>query len=535
MAALWVLIGTFEALYGLLEYLGGTHRIWWWVKPFASGVTGTFINRDHLAGFLEMTLLVAIGLLLALRAQLDVRKGMSWRARMAQLGRDERWAKALLLGFLCVLMGAALFLSLSRGGVISLTAVILPLSAALLFRSSTRRYGLLGLAIFGGMLLYAMPLGLEGLLNRFSSMEQDLEVRRELWKSTQQLARTYPLTGSGWGTFEWVYPRFKPARFGEMIVAHAHNDWAELLAETGVVGLAAVLVGVVLYLAVGFVKWRRRRSPWGIWLGFSALATVIVLGTHGFGEFLLHTQANALTLSAVLAWGWAVLHHHRRGEGREHLDWPRGRLRIPRLGAHLLMVLLASVHLALGIGMARHLLAEWQAPTERNSTLPRPEIHDVPLLARAVNLEPANAMRWMLLSREVLEHGISPETVRWARRRGLGREEWGEDSLAWARAFLREALRRNPTNPDYYDRLAWLLANLPEEREAGLAEYALMQAVHLEPENGVRHFRLGHFLLLEGRIEEAKTAFREAIRLAPRLKRALRSEWKLLGKGKPPI
>ncbi len=534
MAILWAALGSFEAMYGLVEFLGGTHRIWWWTNPWGVGsVNGTFINRDHLAGYLEMTLLVSLGMLLSLRAEMREDPRLGWRGKLSRIARDDRWARGLLVSFLCVVMGAALLLSLSRGGAMALTVVLLPLSLLLLSREATRRYGIIGLVVFAGMILYAAPLGLEGLLRRFSRLEEDLAARQALWGSTWDMVVAFPSAGAGWGTYEWIVPRFKPEAFGESIIDHAHNDWAELWAETGLLGSGIVLAGVVLYLLAGFRIWKERREGWAVWLGFGALATVVVVGGHGFGEFLLHTQANALTLAGVMAWGWVVLNHDMREKNGKALRWPLRRIRLPGWVRPLVVLLLGGAHLLLGWEMMKHLLAEFKVPTERNSTVVAGEVRDPDLIRAAIDLEPDNAQRWAALAREVLSKGLSPQGRAWAEAKGIGaRGESPGDDMGWARGFLGRAIRMNPTDPRHYAQMGWILASRPQWRKEGLAEYALRAAVRLEPTNGLHLFHLGHYLLLDGRTQEARRAMEEAVRLSPRLRGDAERDWALFKRKK---
>jgi O-antigen ligase len=531
-AFLWVLLGSFEALYGLSEYLAGTHRIWWWTNPYGvDSVNGTFLNRDHLAGFLEMTIVVGLGILLAMRAQMRKGHHLDWRGRLSRMARDDRWIRAGLLFFLCVLIGSALLLSLSRGGTLALLAVVLPISCLLMVRRTTRRYGIVGLALFVGMVAYTVPLGLDKLLQRFSDMEEGLAVRWEIWATAVAVGQRYPWVGSGLGTFEWVSREFKSERYGEAVLEHAHNDWLELWTEAGWIGLFAVLIGVGLYLAAGLRTWADRRNPWTVCLGFGALAVVVVLGVHSLGEHVLQTQANALTLSAVMAWGWVVLHHHRNHR-RDSLRWAHGRFAMPAWWGNLIMGLLAAVHLLLGVGMARHLLAEFLVPTERNSTVARRDVKEPRDLMDAIDLEPGNARRWALLGREILGRNVSASFDDWAQGHGVTTHGAFPGNAGWARALLGKAIRLNPTDADLYEQMAWVLASKPEWRREGLSEQSLRTALTLDPRNGQRYFQLGHYLLLDGRYEGANALFQEAVRLSPALRAPVRNEWAMVEKGR---
>ena len=521
----WTASGIFQALYGMMEGLGGAHRIWWWIAPEIKSVTGTFINRNHLAGYLEMTILITIALILANTSVVRVNNRIGVRGRLLVMTKDNRWMALIVLSLFCILMGAALLMSRSRGGVLSLSLVFVPVSVMLFARRETRKYGAVGLLIAAGMVIVAAPLGLDPLFKRFQDLDRDLGGRWFLWRDTWDLARALPWAGTGWGTFEWVYPRFKGPEFGMRVVSHAHNDWLELLAETGVIGFLIVSAGLGVYLIRGFAVVRSRRDRWSIWAGYGALAAVIVVGVHGVGEFLAHIPANAMTLAAVMAWGWVAMHHHRRGRGRESIRWKTNAFEIPGWTGHLGMAVLVAAHFLIGAGMFRHVSAEFVAPTERNSTIERKAVRDIGRIRKAIDLEPGNAKRWAMLAAELQSQGVSPETESWAAKRGVRAYGSRDDDASWARACLQKAIRLNPSNPDLYERMAWVLASRREWREEGLAEKALDTAVCLEPANGLRYFHLGHYYLLGGRDREAKEAFDKAVELAPVLKRHVDREW----------
>jgi O-antigen ligase len=525
LAVLWIALGSFQALYGITEHAGGTYHIWWWKNLYHGGVSGTFINRNHLAGYLEMKLLMALGFLLALRLGREKNSHLSWRGKLAMMARDDRWARAIPVVFCCILMGTALLLSLSRAAALTLTIFLLPTAILLLFRKPTRWYGVLGLALFIGMILYSIPLGLDSLVERFGSLREDLRGRWEIWRSTWTMAQSFPIMGTGLGTFEWVYPGFKAERFGSSIVPHAHNEWIEIWSETGIVGLFLALVGFGSYIVGGFLVWRRRRDRWAVCLGMAALAAVIVETTYSAMEFHLHTQAIGFTLAGIMGWGWVVFHHHRRGRHEEKIEWPVRSVILPRWARTWVILFLFAVQLVIGIGMGLHLLAESKAPTVRNSTVVRAEIRDLERTRRAVELEPTNATRWAWMAREVLRQGVPERLEVWALNKGL--KPYGDDvdASSWAVAFLQRAIRLNPTSPSHYEQLGWVLASRDERRDDGLAEEALRTSIQLEPASPLRHFRLGQYFLLENRPEEANHAFQDAVAMNPKLQRYVDEEW----------
>jgi len=110
--------GIFQAIYGLAEYLSGTGRIFGYKNIWGQGSAfGTFINRDHYAGFLEMIFPLSLGFLLARSNFFALKKGVNWRQKIVWFSQ-ERLQQAILFGTLSVIVGLGLFFSRSRSGVI---------------------------------------------------------------------------------------------------------------------------------------------------------------------------------------------------------------------------------------------------------------------------------------------------------------------------------------------------------------------------------------------------------------------------------
>src|SRR5690606_19224321 len=100
--------GTLQAFYGTFMTLSGTEWLLSGPKEHYRGVvTGTFVNRNHLAGYLELTISCAIGLMLALRDG----KPFTWRSLVELL-----LSAKLRLRLALVIMVIALVMSQSRMG-----------------------------------------------------------------------------------------------------------------------------------------------------------------------------------------------------------------------------------------------------------------------------------------------------------------------------------------------------------------------------------------------------------------------------------
>jgi hypothetical protein len=99
-----IIFGFFLALFGLTQSFASPNRVYWFRELSQSTAFGPFINRHHFAGYMELTIALPLGLL---------------------FGNAIEKEKRLLYLFAAFLMGVALVLTGSRGGIISLFAEIL--------------------------------------------------------------------------------------------------------------------------------------------------------------------------------------------------------------------------------------------------------------------------------------------------------------------------------------------------------------------------------------------------------------------------
>jgi O-antigen ligase len=148
-------------------------------------------------------------------------------------------------------------------------------------------------------------IGVRQVLQRFSGMqmtEVTSSKRAAMREDTWRLFLDYPLLGTGLGTLEMVFPPYDSLYDGK-VVDHAHNDYVEGLAETGVVGglCCAWFLGVLLVFSLKGLA--ELGSSFGSALNLSGLIACIGILVHSLVDFNLHIPANALLflVSAHLA------------------------------------------------------------------------------------------------------------------------------------------------------------------------------------------------------------------------------------------
>ncbi len=291
-------IASLICIYGLIQYGSGGYLIFDYLRTTKDKwLSGTFVNPNHFAAYLEMTIPLSIALLLSLGPRRGKKFILDIKEMLAR-GEIEALSRRLLLGSVIIILILTLTLTAARGGITSFLVAI-SFMPVLLLRSRTGKKAFLTLSII--LLLgffYAMWIGLEPVFAKFSRVESELYTmngRLPVWRSTLELSRDHLWTGTGLGTYVHAFRQYKPiGLFRGMLVDHAHNDYLELLSETGIIGLL-----LFVWLILCFMRSLKMQSPTSI----ACLVSVIAILLHSLTDFSLQIPANALLFSALLAMG----------------------------------------------------------------------------------------------------------------------------------------------------------------------------------------------------------------------------------------
>ncbi|MFQ5668319.1 MAG: O-antigen ligase family protein, partial [Candidatus Binatia bacterium] len=314
LAYLLIIVALVEASYFFLQDAFASPNIYWYRKPPSVWLpSGTYINRNHFAGFLEMITPLAGGLGLGYWARFSSRlqqdrDGLTRAQRQRALsdvvtGRDA-FPVALSVCVTAWLV-MALYRSLSRGGFLSPLAASC-LLAPLLFRQR-RSVGRAGSRMATWMSPAMLVLGVALSLVTLSLPElaQRLEAAQvgtgaaERWmpvRGALAMVADFPLAGVGPGNFEFTFPAYRD--FGGSRFTHVHNDYLELAVEAGLPALllvAALIIG--LYRRAGAALRNHTEEPYLLW---GALVGVTALLLHSWADFNLHIPANALVFAVLL-------------------------------------------------------------------------------------------------------------------------------------------------------------------------------------------------------------------------------------------
>jgi O-antigen ligase len=268
--------GFFVSLFGILQHLTFNGKLYWFREMRFGGIPfGPYVNRNHFAGFVELVIPISLVPLVLGKV------------------RRERW---FLVSLFAVVPIGALVLCASRGGIVSFAVEIGVLIVWLLLRRTGGKHLLSGGVVLLLAFLLVSWLGVQQLVERFSSL-QSLEAtsgkRASMRADTWRIFLDHPWTGTGLGTLQQVFPAYETLYDGK-IVNHSHNDYLEGLAETGIAGGLCCLwfLGVLLLDSL-----RRLSQAVGAFTSTVQLAALIAcLGflTHSLVDFNLHIPGNAL-------------------------------------------------------------------------------------------------------------------------------------------------------------------------------------------------------------------------------------------------
>jgi O-antigen ligase len=294
------LVGFAEALYGLLIYFGGDELGLWNPGQAQVTISGTYVNQNHFAGLIEMTIPVGMGLLLSIRPD---------HGRLTDLKEITRYLSAFVLGqrgvilFCILVMTAALILTNSRGGTGALAiGVTVAIAISVMKKGIRARELKLGLLVSSLVIVAIFWLGSGQFTEKLqvTGLSSDRGDLREL---TYRMINDSPMIGTGLGTYRWIFPAYKDERFGSYFYEHAHNDYLEVLSEQGLIGFSLLVSGVLLILISLMRAFGRRRDPLVRGALFAAIAGSVSFMIHGLVDFNFQIPANACYFFVLLGLG----------------------------------------------------------------------------------------------------------------------------------------------------------------------------------------------------------------------------------------
>ncbi len=301
LAFIIFMVGVVQALYSLLNYYTAgqfsiNEPIPPWGTPWNEATRGTYTHRNHFAALMAMTIPIGIGIIMSAKEQSNEKRHLEKILSFVMSSR------ALYIVFLCVMLIALLF-SASRGGNGAfLAAFILTLSLFLLFQG--RKYKSLSfLPVMATVITIVILLfGIGSLADRFEKYGFSANGRDHMLTTAYSLSQDYPLTGSGAGTYPYIFHQYKNPELGTSSMSkRVHNDYLELFTDQGVIGLTLLGSSIFLFIITIIKGIKKRSNPKMASLFFGSIFGISAMLIHSAVEFNFHIPANASYFFILLA------------------------------------------------------------------------------------------------------------------------------------------------------------------------------------------------------------------------------------------
>ncbi len=290
-------IGGSLALLAFAQDIFGNGRIYWFVPTYGQACSGPFVNHSHYGQFMNLSIGAALGLIFV-----QLHEAFAGTKITSPIVADYlSSAKAKLIWILAamiILSAATIFISLTRGGMVSLLIAGAFTTLLLSSRQSLKgRSWIMALMVLGAFIC-VLYIGFDAVYDRLATL-REIHHYKGRWQIVRDICTAwtkFPIFGTGMGTHEVVYPMFDRSTIASL-ASHAENEYAQAAEETGLVGLIS-LAAFGVFVWTSFARSiRKTRTPiytaaYG--LGFGLLAVTL----HSFSDFGQHLPANAL-LTAV--------------------------------------------------------------------------------------------------------------------------------------------------------------------------------------------------------------------------------------------
>ena len=298
-----VIIGAVAAGVLLFERTTGYETVYGFfpLRQENSEQVAPFINRNHTAGFLCMTLAMALGHLASCLARGWRTVGPDARSRLLWFGSPAA-AESMLVIFAALMMATSIIATQSRSGLLCLCLVLgIFVWQILRARWSTAwKFGAAAALLVVVATAFAAG-GITDVISRFDETPlKSRGGRAQIWGMTLTQIRDFPLTGTGLNTFGIASLHYQTT--GERRYVEAHNDYLQLASEGG------LLVGVPALILLGtLVVTIRRRFAAGVddtrthWLRVGAVTALLAMALQSVFDFTLQMPGAAVLFVLLTA------------------------------------------------------------------------------------------------------------------------------------------------------------------------------------------------------------------------------------------
>jgi len=305
---------------------------------------GPYINKNNFAGYIGMIIPLAIGLGLSGRESFVRPSGPRTFRQLIVSWGDAQVGRHITLLAMAAFMALALFISLSRGGMISFLVSMAVLSLLLKSKQARGGWPMPVAAFLSIVFMLVIWLSFEQVSGRFGTLLNVEEIdqvmmRPRVWKDALFIAADYPLLGTGLATFASIYPLYQSLDISGRFL-FPENDYLQLLTETGLLGTILALAAVAVFTVHVLKRFAALRDERWTPIAAGGLASGSAIAVHGLVDFNFHIPANALHFALIM--GLLVITVNLRGgEKSQRATLPF--ILFPLRGARLLWGFLGTI------------------------------------------------------------------------------------------------------------------------------------------------------------------------------------------------
>ena len=486
---LLVVFASSLSLFALLQHFLSNNKIYW-IRELTLGgnAFGPYVNRNHYAGLMEMLFPLVLSIFLFYKPHTTAK---SFRDKIIEIFNIQKTNIHILLGFSVVLIAVSIFLTLSRSGIVSLCLSMIFFGLLFQARGTNKRRGTIIIVIFILIALSVGWFGWDPIIERFERLTNTRgnisELRLNIWKDSKNIIKDFPLTGTGFGSFVNIYPRYRTLSVRE-VVDHSHNDYIELLSEGGALSFFFCTWFFLVLFYKSFKVFLKRREIYSIYLFTAGITGIISMLIHSLTDFNLHIGANGLYFFFLA--GLVVSSANTRLRGGLDDTYLRKRSFPLKSGVTILAIMLFGCSLFLaGVTIGKIYFSSIR-DTKLYEKLPNEDLVSIKDAAsRASLFDPLEA-----------QYRYATANV----------DRFLDNGAALQR--YKEAVRLNPVNGEYLERLGLVMSELGEY---GLADRLLQAGIAYDVSNPARYRRYASWLFAMGRMEEGIKITRAAISLDP--------------------
>jgi len=486
------------AVLAILQYFLSNNRIYWFrTVPTNATPFGPWVYHNHFAGFMEMILPASLCLFLYYKPRSRKRV---FREKFLEMFTHKRIHSHILFGFSAVLIGASVFVSYSRGGIISMCISVVILTFMLFLRGKGERKesGILFAAIIITILFSVGWFGWEVIFERFSKIRNAdgyIDLNRLLvWEDILSIIKDFPIFGTGFGTFANIFPGYRTA-YRQFIFKHAHNDYLELATDGGIIAIALVIWFMASLLIKVFRTFKIRRERYSIFLFYGVIAGLTALAIHSISDFNLHNGANSIYFSLMVGLLVSASHTRIKALSDTYLTKVKtNRIEWILIPASCLLAIVPVFFLSDVIGKYNFSKV---AGIALNDNVSKEELRRVEKTANlASTFDPFEARYYY----------------------GLGNIYFYLSGVDLAEGFYKKAVHLNPAKGEYLQRLGLLMAY---QEKNSIAEKLFQAGIERDMHMPARYKTYSHWLMSKNEREKSAKLLKEAALLDPSKKNTM--------------